>query len=121
MDPVKLLTVTLRCLDSPRSELHSWKKKTKFKNDVKWTDREWWTILSISEAYQSGLYEKCLLIFWLRYRDEIDFWTQVMKKYMSLSREEAQEADPPFVFIGFPSSKDSTYAKRHPGKDTELM
>ncbi|CAG0918066.1 unnamed protein product [Notodromas monacha] len=39
-----------------------------------------------------------------------------MKSYLNMTREEALSADPPFVFIAFPSTKDSTYVERHPNK-----
>nr|XP_039257948.1 all-trans-retinol 13,14-reductase-like [Styela clava] len=39
-----------------------------------------------------------------------------MVEYLSLPREEAVNTDIPAAFVSFPSSKDSTWDSRHPGK-----
>lgn len=39
-----------------------------------------------------------------------------MDRYLSLSREDAVNTDFPILFISFPSTKDSTWSQKHPGK-----
>ena len=41
-----------------------------------------------------------------------------VERFMKLTPEEVEKAPVPLLFVSFPSTKDSTYNERHPGKST---